>query len=183
MTTSESRKNQSLSNQQKQQLVDQIKKMLGTGRFASEIRQEIAEEYGLSNRSVGRYLKRARREMIERIQAPVKVFRIESYYFYRSILNNPESTPQERLLARKRIDKLFGFNATKHVVKNTLHFQFTSREVRMVTKEMLVRARRNLLKTSPADSMECPPQAVAEPEVLIVNNTHHEHQHPRLCQQ
>jgi len=34
----------------------------------------------------------------------------EAYAFYLSIINNPNSTVREKLLARERIDKLFGLD-------------------------------------------------------------------------
>ena len=99
-----------LSPEDREHVVRLIKKMLGMGKYSSDIKRAVAEEFQLSPRSVGRYLKRARQEMISRMKVTPDTHRAESFYFYRSLINNPDVHPREKLRARERIDKLFGLD-------------------------------------------------------------------------
>ncbi|WP_298861937.1 hypothetical protein [uncultured Gimesia sp.] len=85
-----------------------IKKMIGLGKYASEIKTAIADQFQLSPRSVERYLSSARREMRQRLETPLEQHRADSFYFYRSIIDSPESNTRDRIRARERIDKLLG---------------------------------------------------------------------------
>lgn len=97
-----------LSKEDREHVVRLVKKMLGMGKYSSDIKQAVAQEFQLSRRSVERYLKRARQEMVYRMQVEPDVHRAESYYFYRSVINNPNAHPREQLRARERMDKLLG---------------------------------------------------------------------------
>ncbi|QDT45318.1 hypothetical protein Pan241w_54380 [Gimesia alba] len=97
-----------LSKEDREHVVRLVKKMLGMGKYSSDIKRAVAEEFQLSRRSVERYLKRAREEMVYRMQVEPDVHRAESYYFYRSVINNPNVHPREQLRARERMDKLLG---------------------------------------------------------------------------
>ena len=85
-----------------------INKMIGLGRYSSEIKTAIVDQFHLSPRSVERYLRSARREMVERVEAPLEQHRADSFYFYRGVINSVESSTRERMQARERIDKLLG---------------------------------------------------------------------------
>ena len=99
-----------LSKEDRERVVRLVKKMLGMGKYSSDIKQAVAQEFKLSRRSVERYLKRARQEMVYRMQIEPDVHRAEAYYFYRSVINNPEAHPREQLRARERMDKLLGLD-------------------------------------------------------------------------
>ena len=107
----------SSSNPQQQQRVTKkqrtiilrlIKKMIGLGRYSSEIKTAIAHQFHLSPCSVERFMKSARREMVERVETPLEQHRADSFYFYRGVINSVESSTRERMQARERIDKLLG---------------------------------------------------------------------------
>lgn len=89
-------------------IVRLIKKMIGLGRFTSEIKTAISAEYGLSRHSVTRYVNRARREMREFLEQDLDQHRADSYFFYRSIIEHPDASNHERIRARERIDKIMG---------------------------------------------------------------------------
>ena len=97
-----------LSKEEQTVVVRLIQKMLGLGKYASEIKTAIAARYGLSRRSATRYLQRARREMQEFVDRDDHRHRTDSFYFYLSVIENPDSTQRERLRARERIDKVMG---------------------------------------------------------------------------
>jgi len=51
--------------------------------------------------------------MQQAIESELNQYRAKVYQFYRSIIRNPESTAQEKLLARERIDLLLGLDLDK----------------------------------------------------------------------
>tara|TARA_R110002111_G_scaffold254461_2_gene320102 strand:- start:2887 stop:3387 length:501 start_codon:yes stop_codon:yes gene_type:complete len=101
---------QSLSDEQRNLMLRLVKKMLGMGKLPSEIKQAIAREFHLSTRSVERYMRRARREMIQHMEMHVKEHRSEAFYFYHQLMNEPKANLLVRLRARERIDKLMGLD-------------------------------------------------------------------------
>ena len=108
MNPSPPKRRQRISAEQRTLILRLIKKMIGLGKYASEIKTAIADQFHLSPRSVERFITSARREMLEHVEMPLEQHRADSYYFYRSIIDAPESTTRERMQARERIDKLLG---------------------------------------------------------------------------
>jgi hypothetical protein len=137
MTKDNPQPRQSLSDDQRDLLLRLVKKMLAMGRHASEIKQAIAQEFYLSRRSVERYMKRARQEMIEHMDMPVKQHRSEALYFYHNMMNNPKSGPRERLRARERIDKLMGLDLPASIHDETLDFTLTPADIQAMSDEEL----------------------------------------------
>ena len=88
---------------------------------------------------------RARREMREFVEQDVEFHRAESFYFYRSVLENPESTPHERLRARERIDKILGVEIPYkfHLKKRR---ELTVQQVQNMSDEELQAAYDKMLK-------------------------------------
>ena len=99
---------QRVTKKQRTLILRLIKKMIGLGRYASEIKTAIADQFHLSPRSVERFLTSARSEMRARMETPLEQHRADSFYFYRSIIESTESSTRERMQARERIDKLLG---------------------------------------------------------------------------
>ena len=99
---------QRVTKQQRTLILRLIKKMIGLGKYASEIKTAIADQFHLSPRSVERFLTSARNEMRARVEIPLEQHRADSFYFYRTIIDSPESSTRERMQARERIDKLLG---------------------------------------------------------------------------
>ncbi|QDV21102.1 hypothetical protein Pan153_57840 [Gimesia panareensis] len=97
-----------LSKAEQTVVVRLIQKMIGLGKFTSEIKTAIAARYNLSRRSATRYLHRARHEMQEFVERDDDLHRTESFYFYLSVIENPDSTGNQRLRARERIDRIMG---------------------------------------------------------------------------
>ncbi|MCA9014062.1 MAG: hypothetical protein KDA74_25515 [Planctomycetaceae bacterium] len=108
MTEKTRKTRQYLSEEDRERVVRLIKKMLGMGKYSSDIKQAVAQEFQLSRRSVERYLKRARQEMVARMGVSLECHRAEAFYFYRSVINNQNAHPREQLRARERLDKLLG---------------------------------------------------------------------------
>lgn len=110
MTEKTRKKRQYLSEEDRELVVRLVKKMLGMGKYSSDIKQAVAQEFQLSRRSVERYLKRARKEMMKRTEVAVAEHRSDAFHFYRSMINNPKAHPREQLRARERMDKLLGLD-------------------------------------------------------------------------
>ena len=134
-----------LTQDQQTTVVRLIKKMITRGKYMSEIKSAIAAEYHLSRRSVERYMTRARREMREFVEQDVEFHRAESFYFYRSVLENSESTPHECLRARERIDKILGVEIPYkfHLKKRR---ELTVQQVQNMSDEELQAAYDKMLK-------------------------------------
>lgn len=145
---------QNISKEQQLQLIRLIKKMLGMGKYASEIKKAVNQEYGLSTRSVERYITRARREMVKHTKVSLEDHVAEAYYFYRGILTDPESTQRERLRARERIDKLLGLDQPTRTHKKELHLDLTPKQIQAMSDEELERTYELLCNESLTDSRE-----------------------------
>lgn len=87
-----------------------IQKMLTHGHFTGDIKDAISEKFRISGRSVERYITRARREMQQEVENYLERHRADSFFFYRSIVDNPNSADRDRLRARERIDKLLSLD-------------------------------------------------------------------------
>lgn len=71
----------------------------------------VAAEYGISSRTVERYLRRAREQMVEETGQPKDVLRAESVEFYRTVCQDSDAEDRDRIKARERIDKVLGLEA------------------------------------------------------------------------
>ena len=76
-----------------------IQKMLTHGHFTGDIKDAISEKFRISGRSVERYITRARREMQQEVENYLERHRADSFFFYRSIVDNPNSADRDRLSA------------------------------------------------------------------------------------
>ena len=125
-----------LSRDEQTVVVRLIQKMIALGRYASDIKTAIATRYNLSRRSATRYLHRARREMQEFVERKDDEHRTDSFYFYRSIIEDPESSRHERLRACERIDKLLGIELTVKYTQSR-NFNKSIEEIENMTDEEL----------------------------------------------
>ena len=123
-----------------------IKKMIGLGRYSSEIKTAIADQFHLSPRSVERYIKSARNEMVERVEAPLEQHRADSFYFYRGIIDSPESTTRERMQARERIDKLLGTDSVVRFRPDPWEEGFSPEDIKNMSDEELEAAYQKVIK-------------------------------------
>lgn len=137
-----------ISKEQQTQLVQLIIKMLNMRKYTSEIKQAIAQEYGLATRSVERYIARARKEIVQDTNLSVDEHRGEAFHFYRSIINDANSTRRERLQARERIDKLLGLDIHVPIHKNPIHSDFPVKQIQEMSDEDLEKHANRLPKIS-----------------------------------
>ncbi|MFH1303592.1 MAG: hypothetical protein ABIK07_21260 [Planctomycetota bacterium] len=137
MTTQTTQSRKRITREQQTQLVEAVIHLLSLGKHPSEIKRAINREYDLSRRSVERYITRARREMTDRVEAPVHQQRAESFFFYVSVVNDPKSHQRERLRARERIDKLLGLDLPVHLRNDELEFNLTPKDIQNMTDEEL----------------------------------------------
>lgn len=77
----------------------------------SQIKKHFKERYNCSARTVEKYLSRARGRMAIQAQQAKGDLRAESLAFYLSVLRNNAATVKDKLLARERIDRLYGLDA------------------------------------------------------------------------
>jgi hypothetical protein len=134
MTVSTPRKY--LSKDEQTVLVRLIIKMIGLGKYTSEIKTAISAEYGLSRHTATRYVNRARRVMRSYVERDIKQHRADSFYFYRSVIDDPESTQHERLRARERIDKIMGLEIPSKYQLNQ-QFNMSIEEIENMSDEEL----------------------------------------------
>ncbi|MDF1744391.1 MAG: hypothetical protein P1V19_11915 [Gimesia sp.] len=137
---------QRMTKEQRTLILRLIKKMIGLGRYSSEIKTAIADQFHLSPRSVERYISSARREMLERLEISVEQHRADSFYFYRSIIDSPESSTRDRMHARERIDKLIGAESAIRFKPNPWVNELSPEEIKNMTDEELDAAYKRISK-------------------------------------
>jgi hypothetical protein len=87
------------------------RRLLSEGRYDGEVKRQVAADFNLSPRTVERYLRRARDEMVAETGREPSEHRIDSYSFYRELRGNADLATRDRLKAQERIDKLLGLEA------------------------------------------------------------------------
>tara|TARA_R110002111_G_scaffold262694_1_gene340245 strand:- start:196930 stop:197397 length:468 start_codon:yes stop_codon:yes gene_type:complete len=136
MTEPEPKSRYRVSREQQELVVRLIKKLLSMGKYTSLIKTVVSEKFQISRRSVERYIKRARREMIAHMEIPIEQHRAEAYYFYLSVIESEKATCRDRLRARERIDKLVGAEAALRF-NNDTRIKITTEEIKNMTDEEL----------------------------------------------
>lgn len=81
----------------------------------SQIKKKFIGRYEVTARTVERYLSRARARMSIQASVARDDLRAESLAFYQTILRDKEAQPRDKILARQRIDSLFGLDAPAKV--------------------------------------------------------------------
>jgi hypothetical protein len=83
-------------------------KLLLQGKSDGEVKRIIAEQFQISPRTVERYLRHARGEMVESTGKDLDVLRKEAIAVYQAIIDDPEAENRDRIRARERVDRLLG---------------------------------------------------------------------------
>ena len=135
-----------MTKEQRALILRLIKKMFGLGKYASEIKTSIANQFHLSPRSVERYITSARREMVARVETSLEEHRADSYYFYRSIIDSPEASIRDRMHARERIDKLLGSDSVIRFKPDPWEPDLSPQDIKNMTDEELEAAYERLSK-------------------------------------
>jgi len=135
-----------MTKEQRALILRLIKKMFGLGKYASEIKTSIANQFHLSPRSVERYITSARREMVARVETSLEEHRADSYYFYRSIIDSPEASIRDRMHARERIDKLLSSDSVIRFKPDPWEPDLSPQDIKNMTDEELEAAYERLSK-------------------------------------
>ena len=98
---------------QRRDIIDTCRDLLSAMTKKRLIKQVIKGEYGLQARQIERYLSRARDEMMAESDRSVDEHRADAYHFYLSVLQDSKTSIRSKLLARERIDKLYGLEKHK----------------------------------------------------------------------
>jgi hypothetical protein len=91
------------------------RRLLSQGRYDGEVKKAVAAHYRCSPRTVERYLRRARDELVAESGKGRDELRAEGYGFYREVRGNANAETRDRLKAQERIDKLLGLEAPTKV--------------------------------------------------------------------
>ncbi len=142
------KRRQRVTKEQRTLILRLIKKMIGLGRYSSEIKTAIADQFHLSPRSVERYIRSARHEMCQRLDIPLEQHRADSFYFYRSIIASPKSTTRERMQARERIDKLLGSDSRVRFQPDPWEEGLSPDDIKNMTDEELEIAYQKAIKAA-----------------------------------
>jgi len=86
--------------------VEMCRKMIANGRYDGEIKRAVAAHFNASTRTVERYLRRARDEILAESGKPVIEHRAESLAFYQKVRADLKEATKDRLRAQERIDGL-----------------------------------------------------------------------------
>ncbi|QDV17567.1 hypothetical protein Pan153_22200 [Gimesia panareensis] len=134
MTTTPSKTQTHLSQEERKQVIRLIIKLISLSKDTTDIKQAVSEKYNLSRRSVERYITSARREMVKQVNLPPEVHRAESLYFYLSVINDPKSTQRDRIRARERIDRLLDIDLSS-ITQARREFDRTAQEIHDLSDE------------------------------------------------
>jgi hypothetical protein len=93
---------------EKEERIDLTLRLLSRGVYKGEVKVVLHARYGVGARTAERYLSRAREILRGRTGRSLDEHRLDAFAFYESIIQDPEATTRERLLAQARIDKLLG---------------------------------------------------------------------------
>jgi hypothetical protein len=92
-----------------------VRRLLAQGQYDGQIKKVVAAHYKISPRTVERYLRRARDEMLAETGQDKSQLRAEGYGFYREMRANGKASDKDRLKAQERIDKLLGLEAPQKI--------------------------------------------------------------------
>lgn len=91
--------------------------LLGLGYSDGQIKSVVTTAYGVSWRTVFRYLARAREQIREELGQDLESLRADAIEFYRGILLSDDARASEKIKARERMDKLLGLEAPMKVAE------------------------------------------------------------------
>lgn len=137
-----------LSEPKRNEIALLVAELLSRGKTTGEIKRMIHVEYGLKPRSVEPYLRRAREAMRAETGKSVEDLRTESYYYYRSVLQDPEASHRDKLRARERIDKLLGLDKPVMTHNKNLNIDVTPEDISEMSDDELADYERRLLGES-----------------------------------
>ncbi len=146
MTTPSSQPRTRISREQRHQLLQAIKTLLGMHKHPSDIKRVISKEYQLSPRSVERYITRARREMVESLTIPFEELRAQSFQYYLYKLNNANLSEREQIRCRERMDKLLGLDCPSQNKRKRWTHNLTPEKIRNMSDKELDATREVILK-------------------------------------
>jgi hypothetical protein len=98
---------------EKVEIVTEVRQLILGGHHDGQIKRFIADRRGLSPRSVERYLKTAREELVAATSRTRLELRSESFAWYQRVLLDPKVPVRDKILARKRMDELMGLDEPK----------------------------------------------------------------------
>ena len=88
--------------------VEQVEICLAEGWTIPEINIALSTAWGVSRKSVSRYLSKARNNLATALGETRESHRARSLHFYRQVLQNPSAKVNQKLDAQKQIDRLLG---------------------------------------------------------------------------
>ncbi|WP_417386945.1 hypothetical protein [Gimesia sp.] len=137
MTTTPPKTRTRISSEQRHQLLEAVKMLLGLHRHPSDIKRAISKEYQLSPRSVERYITRARNEMVESLTIPLEQLRAQSFQYYLYKLQHADLSEREQIRCRERMDKLLGLDCPTQPRQKRRWRNLTPEKIKSMSKEEL----------------------------------------------
>lgn len=101
------------TNKELEERIELVAQMITKGWRTSQIKAGVRAKFGqsLDQRTIGRYMARARDLIMKQCDMTKDQMRAESFEFYAAVIRDGKSTMREKMQARERIDKLFGLEA------------------------------------------------------------------------
>jgi hypothetical protein len=103
------------SREEWEERVDYTLSLLNRRLPKSEIKKQLAEKFGAAARSCERYMQAARQQIVAASGKPKAEHKLESLWFYESVVADQTATLQIRLAAQNSIDKLLGLCAPQRI--------------------------------------------------------------------
>lgn len=118
--------------------VAQCEICLSQGWLIPEVMSNMAIAWGVSERSVERYLSQAQRNLDVAVAETRQEQRARSLHFYRQVLKNTKATISQKLSAQKQIDRLLGLTQPIMVAPATPEGKSLLEAARELTEEQAI---------------------------------------------
>lgn len=114
--------------------IQTIADLLACGLLESKVIRQCADKWGLSTKTVRRYIGRARAMLRSQMDKNIKDHLAESYRFVQRIKNDPLSSPRVKLLAQERLDKLLGLERPQ-IIHHDIKLEDTRKQIEVLTED------------------------------------------------
>lgn len=147
------------SNKKREEFIEFTALLVGKDLPKSQIKRHIKEKFQkdlgktVSARTCEDYIARAKELLVEWSERPVKDHFVEAVAFYKSVIQEPGSSRDQKMRARERIDNLYGLEAPKALKVSA----------NVATTEL---SEEELLKLVVADLAQYPQKPPAKPTIL-----------------
>jgi hypothetical protein len=137
-----------ISREERRQRLRFVMMLLREGRTRGYIASFLKEQYGYKASQASRYVAVAKKQMVAELAQGREDLKAQSYAFYMSVLQDPDTPQRDKIRAREMADRLVGLQAPNKVAQTTADGEdVNSQAVKGLTNDelqVLIKARERL---------------------------------------